>query len=82
MTLASNNDFKSYIRLLHLMEFFIKRNSSHILFILLHQNIVIYQQVKRYGIAKDKQAESFKRHRRPRPYVIDNDYYSSMVAEP
>ena len=37
MTLASNNDFKSYIPLLHLMEFFIKRNSSHILFVFLHQ---------------------------------------------
>lgn len=37
MTLASNNDFKSYIRLLRLMDFFIKRNSSHILFINLHQ---------------------------------------------
>ena len=29
-----------------------------------------------------EQAESFKRHSRPRTYVIDNDYYSSMVAEP
>lgn len=29
-----------------------------------------------------QQAESFKRHSRPRTYVIDNDYYSSMVAEP
>ena len=29
-----------------------------------------------------EQAESFKRHSRPRPYVIDNDSYSSMVAEP
>lgn len=37
MTLASNKDFKSYIRLLRLMDFFIKRNSFHILFIILHQ---------------------------------------------
>ena len=29
-----------------------------------------------------EQAESFKRHSRPRPYAIDNDSYSSMVAEP
>lgn len=29
-----------------------------------------------------EQAESFKRHSLPRPYVIDNDSYSSMVAEP
>ena len=29
-----------------------------------------------------EQAESFKRHSRPRPYIIDNDSYSSMVAEP
>lgn len=29
-----------------------------------------------------QQAESFKRHSKYRPYVIDNDYYSSMVAEP
>lgn len=29
-----------------------------------------------------QQAESFKRHSRPRTYVIDNDSYSSMVAEP
>ena len=29
-----------------------------------------------------EQAENFKRHSRPRPYVIDNDSYSSMVAEP
>lgn len=29
-----------------------------------------------------EQAESFKRHSRSRTYVIDNDYYSSMVAEP
>ena len=28
------------------------------------------------------QAESFKRHGQLRPYVIDNDSYSSMVAEP
>ena len=28
------------------------------------------------------QAESFKRHSQSRPYVVDNDYYSSMVAEP
>ena len=29
-----------------------------------------------------EQAESFKRHSRPRPYAIDYDSYSSMVAEP
>ena len=29
-----------------------------------------------------EQAENFKRHSQPRPYVIDNDSYSSMVAEP
>lgn len=29
-----------------------------------------------------QQAESFKRHSQPHPYVIDNDSYSSMVAEP
>lgn len=58
MTLASNNDLKSYIRLLRLTDFFLKRNSSHILFITLRQSIVIYQQVKRYGIAKDKPDKS------------------------
>lgn len=29
-----------------------------------------------------EQAENFKRHSQSRPYVIDNDSYSSMVAEP
>lgn len=29
-----------------------------------------------------EQAENFKRHSQPRPYIIDNDSYSSMVAEP
>lgn len=29
-----------------------------------------------------EQAENFKWHSRPRPYAIDNDSYSSMVAEP
>lgn len=29
-----------------------------------------------------EQAENFKRHSQPRPYAIDNDSYSSMVAEP
>lgn len=29
-----------------------------------------------------EQAENFKRHSQPRPYVMDNDSYSSMVAEP
>lgn len=29
-----------------------------------------------------EQAENFKRHSQLRPYVIDNDSYSSMVAEP
>lgn len=29
-----------------------------------------------------EQAENFKRHNRPLHYSIDNDYYSSMVAEP
>lgn len=29
-----------------------------------------------------EQAENFKRHSQPRPYVFDNDSYSSMVAEP
>lgn len=29
-----------------------------------------------------EQAENFKRHSQSRPYVIDNDCYSSMVAEP
>lgn len=29
-----------------------------------------------------EQAENFKRYSQPRPYVIDNDSYSSMVAEP
>lgn len=28
------------------------------------------------------QAESFKRHSKLRPYIIDDDSYSSMVAEP
>lgn len=29
-----------------------------------------------------EQAENFKRHSQPRPYVMDNDSYSSMVAKP
>lgn len=29
-----------------------------------------------------EQAENFKRHSTPRPYVIDNESYTSMVAEP
>lgn len=29
-----------------------------------------------------EQAENFKRHSQPRPYIINNDSYSSMVAEP
>lgn len=29
-----------------------------------------------------EQAECFKQHNKPRPYVIGNDSYSSMVAEP
>lgn len=37
MTFANTNGFKSYISRLHLMDFFIKRNSSYILFVTLRQ---------------------------------------------